>query len=55
VVKLTAKLAQMAGVAAARRMIAKAVPGASIVLGTWANASVTKDLARRTRELYETA
>jgi hypothetical protein len=51
-VKLGVKLAQMAGVHAARRMFAKIVPGASIVLGTWVNSAATKDLARRTRELY---
>jgi hypothetical protein len=51
-VKLGVKLAQMAGVRAARRMFAKIVPGAAIVLGTWVNSAATKDLARRTRELY---
>jgi hypothetical protein len=50
--KLGLKLAQMAGVHAARRMFAKVVPGAAIVLGTWVNSTATKDLARRTRELY---
>jgi hypothetical protein len=42
----------MAGVHAARRFFAKIVPGAAIMLGTWANSAATKDLARRTRELY---
>jgi hypothetical protein len=51
-VKLGVKLAQMAGVHAARRMFAKIVPGASIVLGTWVNSAATKDLAGRTRQLY---
>jgi uncharacterized protein (DUF697 family) len=46
------KLAQMAGVKAAKKMFAKMVPGASIILGTWANSSSTKDLARRTVVLY---
>jgi hypothetical protein len=52
IVKLGAKLAQMAGVHAARRIFAKIVPGAAIMLGTWANSAATKDLAKRTRELY---
>ena len=51
-VKLGAKLAQMAGVHAAKRVIAKVIPGAGMVLGTWANSAATKDLARRTREYY---
>jgi hypothetical protein len=51
-VKLGVKLAQMAGVRAARRMAAKVIPGAAVVLGTWANSAATKDLARRTTELY---
>nr|WP_167666554.1 hypothetical protein [Micromonospora narathiwatensis] len=42
----------MAGVRAAKRVVAKLVPGAAIVLGTWANSSATSDLADRTRELY---
>ncbi|HYN95428.1 MAG TPA: EcsC family protein [Pilimelia sp.] len=44
---LGVKLAQMAGVRAARRVVAKIIPGASIVLGTWANSAATTDLARR--------
>jgi hypothetical protein len=51
-IRLSAKLAQMAGVHAARRMFAKMVPGAGMVLGTWVNSTATKDLARRTREHY---
>ena len=51
-VKLGIKLAQMAGVKAAQRMMAKVIPGASVVLGTWANSAATKDLSRRTTELY---
>ncbi|WP_308121132.1 EcsC family protein [Paractinoplanes bogorensis] len=50
--RLGVKLAQMAGVRAAKRMFAKVIPGASIVLGTWANSAATKDLARRSRELF---
>ncbi|WP_084557087.1 EcsC family protein [Couchioplanes caeruleus] len=50
--RLGVKLAQMAGVRAAKRMFAKIVPGAAVVLGTWVNSAATKDLARRTRELY---
>lgn len=50
--RLGVRLAQMAGVRAAKRMFAKVVPGAAIVLGTWANSSATKDLARRSREMY---
>ena len=45
--KLGVRLAQMAGVRAAKRMFAKIVPGAAIILGTWANSSATKDLAQR--------
>ncbi|MEH1017464.1 EcsC family protein [Micromonospora sp. CPCC 206060] len=50
--KLSIKLAQMAGVRAAKRVFAKIVPGAAIILGTWANSSATKDLARRSQALY---
>jgi hypothetical protein len=49
---LGVRLAQMAGVRAAKRVVAKIVPGAAIVLGTWANSSATKDLAERSRALY---
>jgi hypothetical protein len=51
-VKLGLKLAQMAGVRAAKRMFAKIVPGAAVILGTWVNSAATKDLARRAREMY---
>lgn len=54
-VKLGVKLAQMAGVRAAKRMFAKVIPGAGMLLGTWANSAATKDLDRRARELYGTA
>lgn len=50
--RLGVRLAQMAGVRAAKRIFAKVVPGAAIVLGTWANSSATKDLAVRSRALY---
>jgi hypothetical protein len=53
--RLSVKLAQMAGIRAAKRFFAKAVPGAAIILGTWANSSATKDLARRAHELYRQA
>lgn len=49
------KLAQMAGVRAAKKMFAKMVPGAAIILGTWANSSATKDLAKKSVELYRKA
>jgi hypothetical protein len=42
----------MAGVKAAKKMFAKVVPFASIILGTWANSSATKALARRTVTRY---
>ncbi|MFF5173105.1 hypothetical protein ACFY3U_10760 [Micromonospora sp. NPDC000089] len=50
--QLGIRLARMAGVRAAKRMFAKVVPGAAVVLGTWANSSATKDLAERARALY---
>jgi uncharacterized protein (DUF697 family) len=46
------KLAQMAGVKAAKRIFAKLVPGAAIILGSFANAGATKSLAKRAMELY---
>ncbi|MER7168632.1 EcsC family protein, partial [Micromonospora sp. NPDC000207] len=51
-VRLGVQLARMAGVRAAKRVFAKVIPGAAIVLGTWANSSATKDLAIRSRALY---
>lgn len=51
-VKLGLRLAQMAGVRAAKRVFAKMVPGAAIVLGTWVNSAATKGLAVRARDLY---
>lgn len=53
--KLGWKLAQMAGVRAAKKMFAKMVPGAAIILGTWANSSATKDLAKKSVALYRKA
>jgi EcsC protein family len=53
--RLGVKLAQMAGIRAARRMFAKIVPGAAVILGTWVNSAATTDLARRARELYRNA
>ncbi|MGK5739598.1 EcsC family protein [Micromonospora sp. URMC 103] len=50
--RLGVRLAQMAGVRAAKRVFAKVVPGAAIILGTWANSSATKELAERSRALY---
>ncbi len=50
--RLSLKLAQMAGVRVAKRVFAKVVPGAGIILGTWANSAATKDLAQRAREHY---
>ncbi|MFC7550423.1 EcsC family protein [Plantactinospora sp. GCM10030261] len=50
--RLGVRLARMAGIRAARRLFAKAVPGAAILLGTWANSSATTELARRAREMY---
>ncbi|PWU61347.1 hypothetical protein DLE60_06175 [Micromonospora globispora] len=52
--QLGVRLAQMAGVRAAKRIFAKVVPGAAIVLGTWANSSATRDLAERARAHYRT-
>jgi hypothetical protein len=50
--RLSVKLAQMAGIRAAKRIFAKIVPGAAIILGTWANSSATNDLARRAQSMY---
>jgi hypothetical protein len=52
--RLGVKLAQMAGIPTAKRMFAKLIPGASVILGTWVNSAATKDLARRATELYRT-
>ena len=50
--QLGVRLARMAGMRAAKRVFAKVVPGAAIILGTWANSSATKDLAERAQALY---
>ncbi|MGC5019650.1 hypothetical protein [Micromonospora sp. DT47] len=50
--QLGVRLARMPGVRAAKRLFAKVVPGAAIILGTWANSSATKDLAGRARTHY---
>jgi hypothetical protein len=52
VVTLGVRLARMAGVQAARRVVAKLIPGVGMVLGTWANSAATADLARRTVTHY---
>jgi hypothetical protein len=46
------KLAQMAGVRAVKKVLAKVIPGVSIVLGSWANSAATRDLAKRAVLLY---
>jgi uncharacterized protein (DUF697 family) len=46
-ISLGVKLAQMAGVRAARKMFAKVIPGAGVILGFWVNSAATKELARR--------
>jgi hypothetical protein len=51
-IALGVKLAQMAGLSAAKKMFAKVVPGAAIVFGTWANSAATKHLAARARATY---
>jgi len=50
--RLAVQLAKMAGVRAARRAVAKVVPGAAVVFGSWANSSATSDLAQRAEALY---
>jgi EcsC protein family len=50
--KLGMRLAQMAGIKAAKKIFAKMIPGAAVILGTWVNSSATTDLARRTRAHY---
>ncbi|MDI6101534.1 EcsC family protein [Actinoplanes sp. NEAU-A12] len=53
--RLGVKLAQMAGVRAAKRLFAKMIPGAGVILGTWVNSAATKDLAQRAQEHYRNA
>ncbi|MBB5873385.1 uncharacterized protein (DUF697 family) [Allocatelliglobosispora scoriae] len=50
---LAMKLAQMAGMRAVKRVLAKVLPFASVIFGSWANSSATKELARRTTAYYE--
>lgn len=50
--QLALKLAQMAGVRAVRRLAAKVLPFASVILGTWANSAATKELSGRTIAHY---
>ena len=50
--ELTVKLARMAGVRALKRLFAKVVPGAAVILGHWANRSATKELADRSMAHY---
>jgi hypothetical protein len=47
VVKLGVRLSQMAGVRTAKRVFAKVMPGAKIMLGMWVNSAATRDLADR--------
>jgi len=47
VVKLGVRLSLMAGVRTAKRVFAKVMPGAKIMLGTWVNSAATRDLADR--------
>lgn len=54
-VKLGMRLAQMAGVRAAKRVFAKVLPGATIAVGTWVNSAATRDLADRARTRYRDA
>ena len=54
-VKLGVRLAQMAGVRAVKRTVAKIIPGAAVVFGTWANSAATKELATRTHRRYAPA
>jgi hypothetical protein len=51
-VRLGFKLAQMAGIRAAKKMLAKIVPGAAIILGGVTNGNATKALATRTLDHY---
>ncbi|MEV8515255.1 EcsC family protein [Dactylosporangium sp. NPDC051484] len=51
-VRLALKLAQMAGVRAVKKMAAKLIPGAAIVLGGVANGKATRALGGRAIGLY---
>ncbi|GHJ49145.1 hypothetical protein Cs7R123_64870 [Catellatospora sp. TT07R-123] len=50
--QLSWRLARMAGVRAVRKVAAKAVPFAGIVLGAWVNSSAVNDVARRAIAQY---
>ncbi|GAA4256695.1 hypothetical protein GCM10022255_070540 [Dactylosporangium darangshiense] len=51
-VRLALKLAQMAGVRAVKKMAAKLIPGAAIILGGVTNGNATRALGGRTIALY---
>jgi hypothetical protein len=51
-VRLALKLAQMAGVRAAKKMAAKLIPGAAIILGGVTNGNATRDLGGRAVTMY---
>ncbi|GAA0809884.1 EcsC family protein [Spirilliplanes yamanashiensis] len=53
--QLGGRLARMAGVGAAKRMAAKVIPGAAVLLGSWANSAAAADLARRATAMYRPA
>jgi hypothetical protein len=53
--ELTVKLAPMAGGRALKKHFAKVVPGAAVILGTWANRSATKELAARSMGHFRAA
>ncbi|WP_432824403.1 EcsC family protein [Dactylosporangium sp. CA-092794] len=52
VLRLTLKLAQMAGVRAVKKMAAKVIPGAAIILGGVTNGNATRDLGARAITMY---
>jgi hypothetical protein len=54
-VTLSVRLAQMAGVRAAKRVVVKVIPLGGMILGTWANSVATRDLARRALDHYRKA
>jgi EcsC protein family len=49
------RLAQLAGLGATARMFAKVLPGTSVLIGTFATAAATTDLARRAEQRYRAA
>ena len=52
---MRARLARMAGVGAAKRVAAKLVPGAAVLLCSWANSAAAGGLARRATAMYRPA